>query len=647
MITQSGIQQHQDATSWSGWKKWLLCCLIALPSILWPLGEWFLKPTESSIFLPFLHQIDVAYPLSWMVRISTDHSISDLSVWEYRHAPGSPTALLSLWPMLMGSFISFCGTVASYWMLVYLLHLLWLYITQSWINHWFKSQRISWFLASLFVYASFPIAINVFYQTWHFERWSPIFVYENFRAYPSLVALCTSTLSVWQLYIANKRYNVKNFALAGLCVSLTIYGRPFDWMILVTFIILIGLYSILKDLQQYVLGWLLCFIISVIGTTPFLVHYWLWTRIGTSIYEEGLVRGVMQGKEVVHFLKYGIMAVIFSSGIWVWLRWVSTKAVTNSYWTNKDTRFLSTLVMASFFPYFQYILSGKTISSYQYYFIYFTVPFGWFSFLIGLGLLIDNIRFKITGNFIWPLLGFLVGLLAQLCLLATPPSMISRMAFNQAQSTLYKCLAQYSPNAVTLSLEPTQDLIIRSASWSFVPYPMMYCYPSLAPTTELLERQLLAKLLLTGKVTDLAPLFSENGLPNYEQFYQNADAETAFWIDRLENCPARSFFVFHPIKSRKDLEIRHMHIPAKLLQQSQVFAYFEPPYQQTFHEVHSLEKLKIIDQVDWIRLRFRLTHILLASTKDHFQKRLETCSERLRLLAKCSDGSTLWSFKDQ
>ena len=63
----------------------MVALLLALPSILWPLTEKLFAHDSSSIFLPFLNQIDVAYPLCWMDRIAVDPSVTDLTLWEHRH----------------------------------------------------------------------------------------------------------------------------------------------------------------------------------------------------------------------------------------------------------------------------------------------------------------------------------------------------------------------------------------------------------------------------------------------------------------------------------------------------------------------------------------------------------------------------------
>ena len=282
--------------------------------------------------------MDVAYPFSWMSRIAKDSNVTDLSVWEHRHDTGSPSSLVSWWPRCMGFWIHLYGSPAGYWLIVYVCHVIWIYISYQFISRFLENKSVAWWITSLFVYFSFLIGINVFYQSWHVERWSMMFVYENFRAYPSIISLLFSTLAVWRLHVAHQQASLRNFILAGVCVAITPYGRPFDWMILTTFIGLMGLYSYFKGSDDEWRRWVVVLIVSLLGTLPFLVRYILWMRGDPSIYEDSLARGVLQGKEWIHFLKYGVMASLFSLLIWFWLRPLHRNSRSYSCWKLEESR---------------------------------------------------------------------------------------------------------------------------------------------------------------------------------------------------------------------------------------------------------------------------------------------------------------------
>jgi hypothetical protein len=328
------------------------------------------------------------------------------------------------------------------------------------------------------------------------------------------------------------------------------------------------------------------------------------------------------------------------------LKWAGEKSLTFLKWKTRDVFFFSALIGASFLPYFQHLPSGKTFSSYQYYFIYFSFPFLWLALIVGLFLRLEHQLVKHTRILI--ACSVLVGITAQMLLFATPSWMIARVLYDKRQQPIYDHLSALPFEPVVLSpgisYGSSQDLILRSKAWSFVPHPMMYCYGSIAPTTELIERQLLAKLLLTGKVSDLAPVFSEKGLIDYPQFYHQSSKEIQYWLDRLENCPARSYFLFHPSKSLKDFEVRGLEVPAILLQQNKMFAYFGFKNQNIFRKVQKLESLDIDQQIHHIRQYFRLSHILLVQPDTQFANRLRYSSKNIKLEIEALDGSSLWSL---
>lgn len=627
---------------------WLRSWILAIPVILWPLGEFLFGPDGKSLFLPFFNQIDTAYPIAWMARGAAGEGISDLAVWEYRNSADSPAPLFNTWPALMGSFMRIFGLPGSYWLLVFLIHGVWIFVTQKMIRRWFPEGGVSWLLAALFVYGSFLAGVNVYFHGPLVWRWSWSAVYENFRAYPSDIALLGCTLAVWRLHVAYTNPTLRRFLVAALCVVVTLYGRPFDWMVLVTFVGLMGLWSFFCQGRGHWHHWAWCLGIIIALSLHLLISYLLLMKTGAAGNEDRMARGVLEGKEPIHFLKYALMAGAICFAGWCWLGWITWKADRASAWNRGDAFFLGVLLLASFLPYFQHLPSGRTINSYQYYLIYFAMPLLWLMFLVGVAVWAGKRIARVPAR-LWIVFGFSAGVTAQACFLTTSSTMMGRLVFDRRQQLAYDALARQK-DAVALSpgmiSGTSQDLILRSHAWSFVPHPMMFGTPSMAPTTELLERQLLAKLILTGKVSDLAPLFSEKGLADYARFRRESDTETNFWLDRLEHTPRRAFYLFDPVKSRKDLEVRRLQVPVERLQQKEAFAYFTPPFQDVFRKVVAMEGWSLARQVDAARARFRLTHVLLTPECARFESRLRSCSERLQPVLRTGDGTTLWEFRD-
>lgn len=628
-------------------RVWAACAALAIPSVLWPLLEWAYRPAAASLFLPFLNQIDIALPLSWMVRLGSDPSIADLCVWEHRHTPGSPMALCFWWPTLYAIILKLAGTPAAYWGIVFALHTLWLRAAMGIAVELLGPGRRAWPVAAAFVYLSLPLSLNLYQAKWNLTLWSVIPFYENYRGFPSATALAWSTFAVWRLLVARRVGDSRSFLVAGLCVAITVYGRPFDWMMLVTFV---GLSLLLSVRERKTSArpsalprqWGIALAASVAGALPFLVRYALWMRAGTAVYEAQLARGVLQGKAPIHFLKYGFMAAAITGALWCALRLAARRAAPRPLATPAVRAFWATLVAASFLPYFQFLPNGKTPSSFQYFFIYFSLPFAWMGILCAAA----SIPARTPPSLAPAGLALGLGLASQLALLATPGWMVRRVEFDRSQQPLYDTLRLAGPDAVVLCPSITdgssQQLILRAGAWSFVPHPMMYGYGSLASNPELVERQLLAKLLLTGTIADVAPLFSEGGLPAYARFYSGVSPETRHWLDRLENCPARAFFLFDPEGSREDFRLRGLAIPPPLLKEREPFAWFGPSERQAFRSVAALEGLPPSGILAAATRRYRLTHLLL--TPD-ISARFPPRAERLAGFTKIAEtpgGASLW-----
>jgi hypothetical protein len=432
-------------------RVWMICALLAIPSIFWPLLEWVRPWSDFSLFLPFVNQIDVALPLGWMVSMGREGVIGDPSLWEYRHAAGSPFVLCSLWPSLMAAWIKYWGSPAAYWSLVYLLHLLWLRAALFLVQSWLGREMISWLVAVGFVYFSFWMGISVYFHKFRIWDWSIIPFYESFRAFPSVIVLTVTTTALCFVRQAWLQGSVWRHILAGIAVSLAVYGRPFDWMILVTFFGLLILRSAWRREFVECRLWMLSTFFAILGASWFIWEYIKWNQVSGTIYTEQLERGVMEGKEPIHFLKYAALALICCAIAWIWLGLIRRVADPDKKIFTRQGAFLRTLILASFLPYFQFLPSGRTITGYQYFFEYFSIPMIWLTVLLGIGALIIHgswWRVRLPGTVLSALL---LALFAQSSLAFTPGWMVDRVAFDRRDEIFYGALRE-SKDPVVLSL---------------------------------------------------------------------------------------------------------------------------------------------------------------------------------------------------
>lgn len=633
---------------------WTVSFALASVVLFWPVFEALIGFGPRTYFLPFLNQVDVALPLSWAVRVAQDPVVGDLALWEHRHSSGSPMALCLWWPLAYGRFLQATGGIAAYWTIVYLLHALWIRAAFGVLSELLGPSRHVWPATVIFVFTALPLAINVYHSRWHPALWTVTPIYENFRAFPSVTAVAWTTVAVWRTLRACRTGGRGAFFVAGLWAGLTVYGRPFDWMILVSFFALALLLAMRRredaSFPSVFPGsgdrWLLALSGAFLGALPFLLRYAAWLSGSREVYEAQLARGVMEGKAPLHFLKYALLGAVLTTGVWIVLRVVARRAISCPMASPSLRSFWVTLIAASFLPYFQFLPSGKTPLSFQYFFIYFSFPFVWMGALAAAATCLPE-RGR-APRFSGVARGLLFGLAAQIALLATPRWMLDRVAFDRTRQPLYDALRRDGAAPVALcpsiSSGASQELILRSGAWSFVPHPMMYSFGSLATNAELVERQLLAKLLLTGTVDDLAPLFAREGLPDYPSFYAKVSPETRHWLDRLENCPARASFYFDPLGSREDLRVRGLSAPSERLAERNIFAWFGPDERAAWHRAQKLQTLAPEERFRTVLRRYRLTHVLLTADVARYRAFLEASPHNFAKIAETSDGSSLWQL---
>lgn len=644
------MNERGKERSTGGWRPWLVAALLASPIVLWPLVELIARPQPGGIFLPYVKQMDLTFHLSWIARLCADSAPSDLSIWEHRHAAGNPNQVVFLWPFLMSRLIrALGGAVAAYWVIVYLCHAVWIWACQQLVKPWVSRKEVAWAISASFVFLCLPLGMNLFLcgpKPWN---WTLLCLYENYRGFPSAIGMAVNMLALWRIRVAWDTRARSAYVLAGACVALTPYARPFDWMVLGTFLVLLFLHGLTRMSGRDWRGWLVSGLVCLLASVPFLALYALWARAGTQAYEHAIERQVLQGRAALHFVKYGLMAAGITGGLTAWWLLVRRFAAGTGGRDDGCGRFLVLLTLASLLPYFQHAFSGRTLNSYQYYFIYFTVPLCWLSGLVGLARILERRAPPLPAG-VWLSLAASAGLLSQLLLVGVPQASRERFRHDERQHAIYESLAALKEPVVfsagSFYSGMSSDLILRAGAWSFVPMPMAYSYGSMASTPELIERVLLGKLLLTGKVRDLSEVFSERGMRGYERFWESAEPGLKFWLDRLAHCPGMYFFVFDPKRSLKDLQIRNLHPPAERLRESESFAFFGPSCREAFQKVAALEGLPIERQLAWIASRYRLTHILLTPSAVPLDTRLRANPAIFQIACATADGSVLWELSN-
>jgi hypothetical protein len=562
-------------------RRWLLLCVVTtamlLVSWLVPLA---LAP-DRGLLLPLRGPDTLLYTVL-IQRASVGQVHGDAFVWEHREDPASLFSFFHAWPLVLGKLYAVGG------------HLLLLGVSTALSGLWFWSlfrfairlglpRPWAFFLAGLQTF----FVVNLTYQVCGFKTsWSAynLSVSEHARLYPSVVSMSIYGAAVLAVVCALQSPGLRRALLAAALVTATAYGRPFDWMVLLGALGFVGALLLTQRAQRPAFTAWSVLLLAGMFSLPFILGFMHWQEAHHVAYLDQISRGNLQVKMPFHYVKYAILCgLVLGAVAFAWRR-----CQPRDEGERRAVLWLIALVACSFLAHFKTALEGGvTLVGFVYLMVFSIVP--WSFLLVGTfaWYALRGRRPLLFASRAWAAVFLLLLLLQQGVIGMSRVPTAAEARSQRGEANLLDALPSGRP--VVLALGNGLQAASCADAWLFLPQPLAVTYTCAAPTAELLQRFLLAKLLLTGTLRDLAPLFSPDGLPSAYDWAASRDPRTRAWFARLRDSVGSNTFLFHPRKNTGEIRLRKLAFPSALLDRDEFVAFFDTDFRRVFGEVEKLE----------------------------------------------------------
>lgn len=630
----------------------VLCWGAALVLALNWVIRWLCHP-EPSLLFP-AGSGDTCLYTFFIQRASEGFTTGDPFFWEHRSDPASIFSIFHFWPLVYGNFYRVGGEPLLLCISIFLSGL-WFYSVFYFCLRLGQARPYAFFVAGVqtfFVvnHAYLFAGFGMDFSAQHF--WGT----EHERLYPTVTAMAFYNFSAAGVLWALEGAGSLPMIVAAVLVALTAYGRPFDWMIMLGALGVLALFaSVLKNRRVARRAFVLL-ILAVLGSAVFIFQFMEYQQLHRAVYFDQNLRGSIQVKLPSHYFKYTAMCVGLLGAAGLAYR---KSLIRPAKGAGKETgdgevvalRWLLALAASSLLVHFKTALEGGvTIGGFLYQMVFSIIP--WF--------------FMLTAHFCWQRWGMALGaffsskvwVVALFALLITQQMGIAihripgearlegeRMI--HAVGSAIRNSGIQSP--VVLSSGENLKLAILADSWFFYSDPLLVTYASSAPTAELLDRFLLTKLLLTGSIRDLAPLFSSEGVPHVRSWLASQSPAFQRWALFLEHGVGANTFIIHPYKNRGELRLRRISLPEPLKACPGFVAYFPADLRQVFlNRESSLEDKPCAVVLKELQRRYRLDMIYIppANLRDVDLDRLRNCPGLSEVQLGLRDAGVLWKVEE-
>ncbi len=567
------------ATRW-GWLCWGTALFLVVSVAL----DFFLHPGAPFLF-PNTFSDSLLY--TFFIQRASDGFLSgDPFLWEHRHDPSSLISIFHFWPSVYGQIFRMGGYAA--------LMVVSLFLSGLWFYSLFRlclklghPRAYAFFVAGIQTF----FVVNFAYQFVGFKTNLALYnfwITEHVRLYPTVTAMAFYSLAVLLVLHATEKPSWRRVACAALGVALVIYGRPFDWMVLVGGIAMLAFIAGLRGQGRMLRACLLILVFSTVLSIPFFKTYFSFQASHGAEYLDQMARGNLQVKLPAHYVKYAVLCLFLGGGLVLAFREILWRKRRSPEMRRDDEPVAFLLVfslgISGLLAHFKSAMEGGvTLVGFSYFMVFSVIP--WFFLLLAhkIWLFFGARRAEMFRSRQWMYLLWGLLLIQQVGLGVLQRAKTPTLVVPPERHAVYHWITRNGGNQSTvLSLARGVEVGVFTGAWSFFTNPVVETYTCSAPTSELLDRILLAKIICTGTLEDLAPLFDKSGMPGFETWKSSQPGPTQFWLGMVEEAIGHNTFVFHPIKNRGEIKVRKMAIPDALLAQGDFFAYFPPSLRTVF-----------------------------------------------------------------
>ena len=584
---------------------WLTACLLALAPLAdraLHSGSYFLLPNTFSDSL--LYRVIIQ-------KAAQPGPVGDPFLWEHRHDPQSLLNLVRFWPSVYARVYERGGDVA---LLAFstILSGVWFFALFRFARRLGMPVTFAFFVAGIQAFFVVNLAYQVVGFKTNFRAYS-FWITEHMRLYPSVTAMAWYSVAAVTVAWAVDDGRRLRLALAGALVALTTQGRPFDWLVLMGALVLLFAYSIVWKRGADARRVLVVLAVALILSIGFILEFSFFMHAFRAEYEDQIARGNLQVKLLAHYVKYSLAVIFCVLGIGGLSALLQLKnGVERGDSRDRALLWLCCLAMSSLLVHYKSLLEGGvTLVGFAYPMVFSVFP--WF-FLLAMTALVRGLdrasRLAWLRHSFWPaaLLAMLV--FQQIGILAKLRGQCPSLVVSTGRLAVYRQILQAGkPDAVVLTLGRGLEVSTFANGRLFFPNPAPATYICSAPTTELLERFCAAKLLLTGTLDDLSPIFSPEGVEDFEGWRTTRPLVTRFWIDLLEQALGHNTFIFHPIRNRGELAHRGIQLPLRLRERGDFIAFFPQEFRRVFDRYTG----RTVSSTDTGAGRFRLDCVYVPS----------------------------------
>lgn len=548
---------------------------------------------------------DTQLYLAMIQRASSEGGAGDPFLVEHGASPAI-SELNNDWVVLLGRICSFAGLRGVLFLLIPF-YAFWIF--SLWNIHCRCGVPKGPALFSTVLLANIVIGIAGGVQGFHTLAWIRVIPWEDFwRLYPSTISMAVyafailATLRLWE----RESISIPAALFTGACSGIVIYGRPFDWMVACTFLGLLFLLAVTRGDRTRRIHALAAISACVLVSLPYLGRYVAMVSAQRELMDDVLGRGNLQMKEPLHFLKHAffMLTTLLLLGI-VWRMSAFRRCA-------RDYSPILLLVAAAFLPHFSSVFSGRTIVGLGYFFYASIVPWSFLCLVALLSARLSSHPWMRREN-AWLFATFLM-VVAETCWMAHQ----SRRLLTTADPHRSRRIACYEilrartdlpKGAVVLTLNSSNELMLQLGAHPFLTSSLNQTYITSAPTEELLERYLLASLLLRGDLGPIPEILRENGLP-LSTLEARLDPGQRRWLDLLRNCLGSNSFIFHPRKNRLDLQQKGITLPPHLRNLDSLVVYLAPRFHARIEKLRA-EWERPLREGRAVSLPFRLDALLI------------------------------------
>ena len=636
-----------DRKSW----QWLSLCWLA--ALLYPIGilvDLWLHP--DSKFLWPISDNDAMLYVTFIHRMAQGFHNGDAFLWEHRIDPSAILANFHFWPLIFGTIYKYGGDFAylSTWFVVIAL---WFYSLFRLCLHLEQPRSYAFFTAGIQVSFIINLAYQVNGLRGKWQQYS-FWVTELVRLYPSVISMCIYSSAVLLVALALKNSRWWIIMPASILVSLTCYGRPFDWLVLLG---ALGILSVIQFFQGYRKQGRIAMkilILACIVSIPFILNQLHYQNTFKTNFLEQMGRGMLQVKLPSHYFQWGIVCVLMIFAMGIAFRKILFKRFFLGTEANNETErstilWICSIVISGLFAHFKSAFEGGvTIVGFSYFLIFSVVPWSYFLAMHFLWMRGSSSKWKnIFQSNLWVIGFFTLLITQQLGLSNGYRKAVPKLVVGSERLRIYDRIRSDSlPQPVILTLGRGIEALVFTDAWLFFPNPSTATYFCSAPNTELLERYLFTKLLLTGTLEDIAPLFSEKGIPDLDKWLSEQNPKTKFWYFLLHETIGSNTYIFHPQKNQGELKLRKIVLPEALAKQKDVFvAYFTHELRNIFNTYQYSEHTR--DPFGLLSQPFRLDYVYVPNeTLPFIDLRLLEGNQRFQeVVFQIPVDGKLWKIK--